>query len=109
MREGQGMIQNDVPEYGSRAYFETLAAGRNPAVAGLLRHFGWTHLADSLRDVSAALGVTAMRVAELLPDSPELTVALRKLIEAKDCAVRAAVDAKFGAATVPGRPEPELR
>lgn len=29
----------------------------------------------------------------MLPDGPELTAGLRKLLEAKDCFVRAAVDA----------------
>jgi hypothetical protein len=28
----------------------------------------------------------------MLPDGPELTVGLRKLLEAKDCLVRAALD-----------------
>lgn len=33
----------------------------------------------------------ALAVAKLVPGSPERTVALRKLLESKDCAVRAAV------------------
>lgn len=34
-----------------------------------------------------------MDVIEDLPDSPELTTGLRKLLEAKDCFVRAAIAA----------------
>lgn len=33
----------------------------------------------------------ALNMVEGLPDSPELTAGLRKLLEAKDCFVRAAV------------------
>jgi hypothetical protein len=39
--------------------------------------------------VSAPFGVLAKQVVENLPRNPERTVALRKLLEAKDAAVRA--------------------
>ena len=37
---------------------------------------------------------TAEGMIEELPDGPELTVGLRKLLEAKDCFVRAAIEAE---------------
>jgi len=43
----------------------------------------------------------ASGLVDALPDSPELTVCLRKLLEAKDCAVRALVDAE--GVTAPNR------
>lgn len=80
------------PEVGSRAWFVHLGAGRHPGVAGILRYFAWTHLPESLRQTSAPFGYLAETMIALLPDSPELTETLRKLVESKDCAVRATVD-----------------
>jgi hypothetical protein len=42
--------------------------------------------------VSRPFGELAERMADTLPSGPELTAGLRKLLEAKDCAVRAALD-----------------
>lgn len=59
----------------------------------LLRWFTWSHLRDSgLQDVSRRFGVIAGELDALLPDSAEKTDSLRKLLEAKDAAVRAALD-----------------
>lgn len=60
------------------------------------RHFGplfaFEHLrAGELRSVSAACADLAQEMVEELPDGPELTAGLRKLLEAKDCFVRAAL------------------
>jgi hypothetical protein len=44
-------------------------------------------------NVAVVIRATAHEMARALPDSPELTAGLRKLLEAKDCFVRAAVDA----------------
>lgn len=63
---------------------------RHPAVAGLLKYFAWAHLPPKLQEVSRPFGELAERVADL-PSGPEVTVSLRKLLEAKDCAVRAAL------------------
>lgn len=62
-----------------------LAYGHLPVVAG--------GSGASPRDVSASVASLAFQAIELLPDSPELTHALRRLIEAKDCLVRAAIAA----------------
>jgi hypothetical protein len=71
-----------------------LAEERHASVGGVIRHFRYEHLATGpLRELSRRFAHTAADVADALPDSPELTVCLRKLLEAKDCAVRALVDA----------------
>lgn len=54
----------------------------------LMQFFKWDHLPAHLQDVSKPFGELA-EVIHTLPRNPERTVALRKLLEAKDCAVRA--------------------
>lgn len=70
-----------------------MADERHPATVGLLRWFEYGHLPPHLQAVSAPVGELAREMVELLPDGPELTTGLRKLLEAKDCLVRAAIDA----------------
>lgn len=57
----------------------------------ILQFFRWEHLPQHLRVVSQPFGVLAEQVVEALPRNAERTVALRKLLEAKDAAVRAAL------------------
>lgn len=61
---------------------------RHPAVAGVLQFFSYAHLPPHLQDVSRSFCELAERVADG-PQNAEATVALRKLLEAKDAAVRA--------------------
>jgi hypothetical protein len=63
----------------------------HPATAQLLGYFNYWHLPQPLMDVSRPFCDLAHHVAEHLPEGPEVTVCLRKLLEAKDCAVRAAL------------------
>lgn len=55
----------------------------------MLQFFAYEHLPESLQAVSRPFGELAAQIVEMLPSNPERTVALRKLLEAKDCAVRA--------------------
>jgi len=55
----------------------------------MLQFFAYEHLPAHLQAVSKPFGELAQRIVETLPSNPERTVALRKLLEAKDCAVRA--------------------
>jgi hypothetical protein len=55
----------------------------------ILQFFAYNHLPENLREVSRPFGVLALQVVETLPRNFERTVALRKLLEAKDAAVRA--------------------
>jgi hypothetical protein len=53
--------------------------------------FAWQHLPQNLQGVSRGFAGLAGDVIELIEPGPERTVCLRKLLEAKDAAVRAAV------------------
>jgi hypothetical protein len=61
----------------------------HPAVSALLRFFAWDHLPEHLQVVSRPFYELAQHLADSLPSNAEATVALRKLLESKDCAVRA--------------------
>lgn len=56
----------------------------------LAQFFEFRHLPKELQEVSQPFAVLVQKVLEL-PDNPERTTALRKLLEAKDCAVRAKI------------------
>jgi len=55
----------------------------------ILQFFEYEHLPEHLRAVSEPFHELAHELVEFAPRNPERTVALRKLLEAKDCAVRA--------------------
>lgn len=55
----------------------------------LLQFFAYQHLPEHLQAISRPFGELAEKIVAELPRNPERTVALRKLLEAKDCAVRA--------------------
>jgi hypothetical protein len=57
----------------------------------LLRFFHYRHLPAHLQPVSKLFCDVAFSLAIGTPPSAERTMALRKLLEAKDCAVRAAL------------------
>lgn len=61
----------------------------NLADEPMLQFFAWEHLPYALAVVSKPFGQLAHQLVLELPRNPERTVALRKLLEAKDCAVRA--------------------
>jgi hypothetical protein len=58
----------------------------------MLGWFKFSHLGSTtLQDVSAIFAQAAVDVVRQVPSSAERTVALRKLLEGKDAAVRAAL------------------
>lgn len=60
----------------------------------LLDLFRINHLTDAkARRVAALYAKLAKELRDSLSDGPEATVALRKLVESKDCAVRAVLPA----------------
>lgn len=60
----------------------------------MLRWFDYEHLRSSaMRSMSSQFKNLAIDVCDRVPASEERTVALRKLLEAKDAAVRCALDA----------------
>ena len=57
----------------------------------ILQFFEYTHLSVTLQVVSKPFHDLAHEVVMKLPRNPERTVALRKLLESKDAAVRASI------------------
>jgi hypothetical protein len=55
----------------------------------ILQFFAHEHLHADLRAISRPFGELAQLLVDELPRNPERSVALRKLLEAKDAAVRA--------------------
>lgn len=63
----------------------------------LLRYFAYAHLVEGpLQQTSRKFALLANELDEWLPEGSEKTTALRKLLESKDAAVRAALDAGDG-------------
>ena len=58
----------------------------------MIQHFNYKHLPTHLQDVSRPFCELAERMVETLPECAERTAGLRKLLEAKDCAVRAMIE-----------------
>lgn len=67
---------------------------RHPSVRDVAPFFAAGHLPEDLAVISGECGHLANTMLDALPDSAELTAGLRKLLEAKDCFVRAAVAAR---------------
>lgn len=57
----------------------------------ILRYFHYSHLPPVLQDRSKPFCDLARHIIDTTDRNPERTVALRKLLEAKDAAVRAGV------------------
>ena len=66
----------------------------HPATKDLLRYFEYEQLPEHLQAVSKPFGQLARRMAKNLPESPQTTTCIWRLLEAKDCAVRAALPPK---------------
>lgn len=58
----------------------------------ILKYFSWSHLPPHLQLVSEPIQTVALQIDANLPDSAEKSAGLRKLLEAKDCFVRAALE-----------------
>jgi hypothetical protein len=59
----------------------------------ILKYFAFSHLPEKLQEISKPIGEMASAFDVTLPDGPEKSAGLRKLLEAKDCFVRAKLDA----------------
>jgi hypothetical protein len=55
----------------------------------MLQFFVYAHLRDDLKPISQVFCDLAHELVNTLPRNPERTTALRKLMEAKDCSIRA--------------------
>ena len=57
----------------------------------IMQFFKYDHLPENLQIISRYFCELAEQVHEMLPRNPERSTALRKLLEAKDAAVRALI------------------
>lgn len=67
-------------------------AETNPTYERILQYFTYSHLPERLQTVSAPFMEIAWNMVKVTKDThnpAEVTVGLRKLLEAKDCFVRA--------------------
>lgn len=58
----------------------------------ILKFFKYDHLPPKLQEVSRPFCELANKMADDLPGGAEVSAGLRKLLEAKDCAVRSMVE-----------------
>lgn len=65
------------------------AARRVTMASPIMQFFTYAHLPERLQVVSKPIGDLARQIDETLPDCAEKSAGLRKLLEAKDCFVRA--------------------
>jgi len=70
---------------------EEIVKDRHPSIQHMALLFEYEHLNGDLQKISSAFTEMVIYLLTRLSDGPELTVALRKLAEGKDCAVRQAV------------------
>ena len=57
----------------------------------IIEYFAYAHLPEHLQAVSKPIGELAELLDKSLPNGPEKSAGLRKLLEAKDCFVRASI------------------
>lgn len=58
----------------------------------IIKYFKYDHLPPSLQEVSKPIGDLAMELEQSIPDCAEKSAGMRKLLEAKDCFVRASLE-----------------
>lgn len=59
-----------------------------------IQYFTFAHLPEKLQKISRPVAELAQLMEDMLPDGPEKSAGMRKLLEAKDCFVRAGLDAR---------------
>ncbi len=78
-------LQKAVPSHATPASIGTAVV--NP----IMKYFRYKHLPMNLQVVSSSLCEIAQTMDSSLPDGPEKSAGMRKLLEAKDCFVRASL------------------
>ncbi|HAT8013916.1 hypothetical protein K7R23_13310 [Citrobacter rodentium NBRC 105723 = DSM 16636] len=58
-------------------------------ITPIIKYFEYEHLPPHLQEVSKPIGDLAKLMDAMLPNGPEKSAGLRKLLEAKDALVRA--------------------
>ncbi len=57
-----------------------------------IQYFEYEHLPAHLKDISRPICALAQFLEDIVPDGPEKSAGMRKLLEAKDCFVRAGLE-----------------
>lgn len=65
-----------------------------PQENSIIKYFVYAHLPENLQKVSKPFSELANSLNETLLDGPEKSAGLRKLLESKDCMVRASLERK---------------
>ena len=60
------------------------------------KHFSFAHLPSHLQTISIPMAELAQKMESELPEGPEKEAGMRKLLEAKDCFVRARIEQVSG-------------
>jgi len=90
---------------GTNAHAQQATEGRHAATETAFLWLTYAHLPEPLQGFSRPFYLAALQlITEIPEDSPELTTALHKLIEAKDSAVRAGIRYQRGQAGSIPRP-----
>lgn len=56
----------------------------------IMKYFEYSHLPENLQSVSKPICELAKEMDKILPNGPEKSAGLRKLLECKDCMLRGA-------------------
>lgn len=78
--------------FGNNAEEDLKAIRHSREPSPILRWFDYHHLKPAQAGVTVLFGDLADKLDKELPAGPEKSVALRKLLEAKDAAVRASLE-----------------
>ena len=78
-----------IPKTGQAPSADTTRKGHLKVNEHIIQFFAYEHLPAHLQDVSRPFCEMAKVIVDTIPRNPERTVALRKLLESKDAAVRA--------------------
>lgn len=70
---------------------EALSTDSAPSLPQILNYFEYRHLPAPMQKISKPFCVLAFSMVEALPNGAERAAGLRKLLEAKDCFVRASL------------------
>lgn len=92
--------------FGSAEHAAAMTEGRHPGIRDGLQWLTFAHLPETLQRFSMPFYSAACDLLDTIAtDSPELTTAINRLIEAKDSAVRAGIRHDTGRAGSVPRPQ----
>jgi hypothetical protein len=95
-----------IPDFGTNEHAAQITQGRHPGVQAAMAWLTFAHLPEALQPYSRTFYMNGVLLLENIPtDSPELTTALNRLVDAKDSAVRAGIRHDQGKPGSVPRPE----